>query len=372
MLRQHQIACLAALDTCLSRHTSALVVAATGTGKTTCIAEQVSRWVNQGARVLVLAHTWEIVKQLRDRLEEWGLLVGVECGERKSTGEPVVVASIQSLRTGSKRLARVQRPFPFTHVVIDEAHHAAAATYRQLLLVDLPPHIRVGFTATPLRGDKRPLREVFATVAHHYGRDQATRDGHLVPHRETSVESASGLAHVIGSRRTVAYTRTKVDSKKLVADLCLLGIRAEHADGDMTSQERAGVLARFANGHIQVLSNAALVTEGWDVPGVECVAVMRGVGTAGPLAQMLGRGLRAAPGKRECLLVRLPGQIPLDDPAPQGTMALGQFVNLRRSPNKQQCPRRAPESPKPQPMPRPATPKPQPSFGRRLLGWLGL
>ena len=337
---------------------SCLYVAATGTGKTRVGSEVVARWLNHipGSRVLILAGRIEIIKQLTTSLEFVGVLVGVECGSQISTGEPVVVGSICGVRPGTPRFNRVLRPSPPSLVVVDECHHSQAPTWRAVLDA-LPPHARLGLTATPNRSDGLPLRELFAEVACEYSREQGIRDGHLTPFREVRAESVRELTSLAGSRRTIVYCTSVDASQELARCLTSLGVSAVHADGStMSPRERARALTSFASGEVQYLTNCQLVTEGWDVPGVECVAVMRGCGSPTMMSQMLGRGLRSAPGKSECLFVLLPDQVPLD-------------ILERRSPSG--SPGRAPPSGRGRvPVARIHTPGV--GLGRRFLGWLGL
>ena len=149
-LRPYQATALEAVrDAYRRKHREVLVVMPTGTGKTVLFAE-ISRLAK--GPVLVLAHRQELVEQARDKISAWcDDVVAVEMGNRRDLTRPngtrpkITVASIQTLR---RRLAHVP-PDAFRIVVVDEAHHATADSYRAVLR-----HFRahlLGVTATPCR-----------------------------------------------------------------------------------------------------------------------------------------------------------------------------------------------------------------------------
>ncbi len=174
VLRDYQLEALDAIDREHATHRSTLLVLATGLGKTTAFAEHIARRHVLGEQALVLAHREELVTQAGDRIrEQTGLRVGIEMAQQRDgtsaqmmldgRGRPdVIVASVQTLSraTRLKRLdvARVRT------VVIDEAHHATAASYSRVLDA-MPKATVLGVTATPDRADEIGLREVFATCA---------------------------------------------------------------------------------------------------------------------------------------------------------------------------------------------------------------
>ena len=125
---------------------------ATGMGKTVTFAN-IPR---HGERMLILSHREELVEQPRKYFD---CSYGIEQSARRSNGEEVVSASVQSL---VKRLDRFN-PEDFRLIICDEAHHAAANTYRKIFDYFTPEKL-IGFTATPNRGDKVRLDTVFSSI----------------------------------------------------------------------------------------------------------------------------------------------------------------------------------------------------------------
>ena len=191
-LREHQEDALRALDALRAGgNTIALLPHATGTGKTvTAIAD--ARRLN--LRTLFVVHTKELVEQAVGKFAE--LWPGVSCGRFgdsvRDTIEHVVVGTVQSL---SKNLAAF-KPDDFGYLIVDEAHHATAESYRQLLGY-FKPRFTLGLTATPDRADGQSALEVFRTAAHRLRLREAVECGELVPIRcvrvETNVDLPVGL-----------------------------------------------------------------------------------------------------------------------------------------------------------------------------------
>ena len=164
-----------------------LLVLPTGTGKTIIFALLVQR---RGGRALILAHRDELIQQAVDKLHlvDPSLPLGVVQAARDEHTAPIVVASVQTL----SRRARLARLVPdFRTIVIDEAHHAPAPSYRRILT-----HCRawqpdgplvVGVTATPARGDRQSLRQVFDGIVYQRTLVEMMQAGYLVDLRAIQV-----------------------------------------------------------------------------------------------------------------------------------------------------------------------------------------
>lgn len=316
-----------------------LVSLPTGAGKTV-IFSQLAKMARR--QVLVLAHREELLGQARSKLDAalgGQHVVSVERGaETASADAKVLVCSIRSLH--EERLARVVRGRDFGLVIYDECHHAAAEdnmrVLRQLGVFDANwDGTLLGFTATTARGDGKGLDAIFETIAYSRSLPEMINDGFLAPLRGFRIATGADLTRVSSSgldfsgeelseavdiedrnalvarsiqelardRRTIAFCVTVNHARHLCIALNRLGVAAGIVYGEMPSEARAGVLADFRKGQIQVLANVAVLTEGFDDPGVSCIAMARPTRSEGLYTQCVGRGTRLHPGKRDCLIL---------------------------------------------------------------------
>ncbi len=289
----------------------ALACMPTGSGKTMLAGAFVERAVAAGQPVLALAHRRELVEQMvRSFSEQVGIKIGtVQAGVHNPyPGARVQVASIQTL------LARGTRP-PAHLLVIDEAHHLAAKRW-SAILADYPDAFALGLTATPERGDGKPLtmfEELFAGPQP----SELIAANHLVPSDIIAPHAAltegiawdpveSYLKHARG-RRCINFAKSVEHSQAIVTGLLNAGVPAAHLDMDTHKTLRGRILKQFAQGHLHVLSNVNLLTEGVDIPSCEVTMLSCAVGSLGKYLQAVGRSLRPAPGKGSALLLDLRG-----------------------------------------------------------------
>ncbi len=328
-LRPYQAACVEAVLSGFRTHGKLLAVLPTAAGKTVIFSHTAERFAP--GRTLILAHREELLTQAADKLTRaTGLVAETERAEcHASLDAQVVVASVQTLMR-EKRLNR----WPRDHsnlVVVDEAHHALADSY-QRVLAHFDGHAKVlGVTATPDRGDKKSLGAYFEDVAYEVGLPTLIADGYLcrivvrtVPvqidlgsvrtlagdYNDADLgdaiepalrEIVSAMRDAIGTRKTIVFLPLVRTSRRFV-ELCHeAGLTAAHIDG--TSDDRAALLARFAAGEFQILSNSMLLTEGFDEPSVACVVCLRPTRIRALYAQIIGRGTRLHPGKENLLVL---------------------------------------------------------------------
>lgn len=316
-----------------------LVCLPTGAGKTVVFAH-LARLAKRP--VLVIAHREELLSQARSKLQRAlgaEAVVAIEQGGRRAEAEArVVVCSIRSLR--SERLARLLAGRDVGLVIYDECHHAAAEDNLRVLreLGCFEPGwtgTLVGFTATTARGDGKGLDEVFEEIVYARTLPEMIHDGYLVPLRGYRVATSADLTRLTSrgndfreeelaeavdieernalvarsiqelarDRRTIAFCVTVAHAQHLRRSLQALGVRAGTVHGEMPSDDRARVLRDFAEGRLQALTNVAVLTEGFDDPGVSCVAMARPTRSEGMYAQCVGRGTRLSPGKKDCLVL---------------------------------------------------------------------
>lgn len=322
-LRWYQREAKDAAEDKLLFHRSILLVLATGLGKTRLAGAIIGDW--DGA-VLFLAHRDELITQAVKAIESiTGEACEVEQAElRASEHCRIVVGSVQSVMR-DKRLERLQR-HRFSLIVIDEAHHAPAASYRKIL--DAFPDAKViGITATPDRGDGVAMGNVFETVAYQRDIAEGIDDGYLVPIRGvrvrlekvdiSSVETQGGDLHV-GQLDSVMFKATEgvvKETLRLAGErrgiLFFPGVRsadlATHrlntlkpgcaalVHAGTKDEERRDIMEGLRGGSIQFLCNVGIATEGFDWPEASYVGLARPTKSRSLYAQMVGRGGRPGP-----------------------------------------------------------------------------
>lgn len=327
-------------------HTRNLLVAATGTGKTVMAAIDYARLRQTlpRARLLFVAHREEILQQsratfrvaLRDMTfgETW---VG---GGRPTTYDHVF-ASIQSLSRGG---AEVLDPKHFDVVIIDEFHHAAAKTYRQLL-DRLQPRQLLGLTATPERADGADILQYFdGRIAAELRVWDAIDQQYLAPFAYYAIHDGMdyrtvqwrrGTGYDIGeltnvmtadhawARRIVQQVDTKISDPSVMKALGFC-VSVQHARfmaeqftkhgldsvaiwGESPRSEREEALRDLNAGKIRVVFTVDLFNEGVDVPNIDTLLLLRPTDSGTLFLQQLGRGLRRAPGKSACTVLDFVG-----------------------------------------------------------------
>lgn len=290
-----------------------LVQMATGLGKTVTFAS-----IPRQGRVLLLSHREELVYQPR---KYYDCSFGIERADQKSHGEEVVSASVQSL---VRRLDRFE-PDAFDMVIVDEAHHAAAGTYRKIL-DHFTPRMTLGFTATPNRGDKVRLDDIFQAIIFSRDLRWGIRQGYLcdilckrvdIGYDLSAVHTRLGdyapgeLADAMaGTADAVAQTyREHAQGPTLIFAVNVA--QAEEIAGKIPgsvavtgqTKDREEIIRRFTEGEIPCLVNVMVFTEGTDIPRVETVIIARPTQSDALYTQMVGRGLRLWPGKERLTLI---------------------------------------------------------------------
>lgn len=308
-----------------------LLVLPTGTGKTIVFSKIIEDRVRKGERVLVIAHRGELLEQASDKLyKSTGLKTATEKAEQTSLGSfyRVVVGSVQTMQR-EKRLNQFP-PEYFDTIVIDEAHHAISDGYQRVLQHFEDANV-LGVTATPDRGDMRNLGSYFESLAYEYSLPEAIKSGYLNPIKALTIPLKLDLSNVkqqagdfstkdLGTaldpyleqiaeemkkqcfdRKTVVFLPLVKTSQKFRDILNQHGFKAAEVNGE--SGDREQVLKDYEEGKYNVLCNSMLLTEGWDCPSVDCVIVLRPTKVRALYSQMVGRGTRLAPGKKELLLL---------------------------------------------------------------------
>jgi len=309
-----------------------IMVLPTGAGKTCVFSKIIETETRNGNRCLVLAHRDELITQAADKLRR---VTGIESA-REQAGEtalgsfwPCTVGSVQTLMRQS-RLNRFS-PDYYQRIIVDECHHALSRSY-QLILKHFSSAKVLGVTATPDRGDMRNLGEYFENIAFEYSLTQAISEGYLAPIKAMTIplkielgnvrvtagdfndadlgsaldpylpEIAKAVSERARDRKTVIFLPLIATSERMTAHLKSYGIDARHVCG--VSPDRAEVLAWFNKANPgSALCNSMLLTEGWDEPSADAISVLRATKVRSLYAQMVGRGTRIHPGKKDLLIL---------------------------------------------------------------------
>ena len=339
-LRPYQEAALRAIVTAQARGVRRpLVVLPVGAGKTVVFAHLLRRRLG---RALVLAHRDELLHQAVAtlRLVDPTVQIGRVQAEDNAVDAPVVVASVQTL-SRPQRLGQLGQGF--ATIVVDEAHHATAPTYRRILQhcgafqADGP--LTLGVTATPERRDTAPLSAVWQAVVYERLLLEMITAGYLanlraiqvllqvnfdaLPTRQgdfvdsaldTLLLQAEAPQHVVqayqthaAGRKALVFTPTVRTAYAMADAFRAAGLAAEALDGTTPAVARQATLQRLRTGQTHVLANCAVLTEGFDEPSIDAIVMARPTLSTPLYVQMLGRGTRLYPGKTDCLLLDVVG-----------------------------------------------------------------
>ena len=345
--KPHQEVALEALASeRLRGHRRNLVVAATGTGKTWIAAFDFNRLRREGAghSLLFVAHREEILRQSQQVfqlvLREPGFGERLVGGERPTSGHHVF-ASVQSL---ASRIDDIE-PDAFDIVIVDEFHHAAAASYERLLS-RLKPKFLLGLTATPERADGKSVLDWFdGRIASESRLWDALDQGLLCPFHYFGVNDTTDLStvrfergryvlgeldnvltgdHVRALRVRHAVEEYLAEPHRMRALGFCAGVKHAHfmamefdrfgypavaLDATTSRDERRSAVIRLRNGDLRAIFTVDLFNEGVDLPEVDTVLMLRPTESATVFLQQLGRGLRWAEGKRVLTVLDLVGQV---------------------------------------------------------------
>lgn len=363
----------------LGEHGNTLAVAPTGSGKTIMLSAVAgSLLAEPDAKACILAHRTELTGQNRSKFERVnpGLKTSVFDANEKSWDGNATFAMVQTL---SRKTNLDQLP-TLDLLVIDEAHHAASPSYREVIdqvLVKNPKAAICGLTATPNRGDGKGLREVFSNVADQITLGEMIATGHLVPPRtyvidvgtqealrkvrRTAIDfDMNEVANILNKtlvtesvinnwkakardRKTIVFCSTVEHATDVCSAFNRAGIESVLIHGELSDGERKERLAAYENGSTQVVVNVAVLTEGYDYTPTSCVVLLRPSSYKSTFIQMVGRGLRTVdpqefPGvvKTDCIVLDF-GTASLMHGALEQEVNLDGHDNLGDAPTKE-CP----------------------------------
>ncbi len=324
--------------------TRGLVVLATGLGKTYLSAFDFKAM--RGERALFIAHREEILDQAKDTWQSVfpDKVIGTYQGTKRERDVDIVFASVQTLARAS-HLSRFTAQH-FDYIVIDEFHHAAAATYRKIL-AHFAPRFLLGLTATPERTDGKSLLELCGeNLIYRRNLVHGISQGLLVPFRYFAVKDSVDFEPIpwrngrfdpteltaavateehaeqalseyerraisdigtsdssVSTRRTLCFCCNVVHADFMADFLRRKGKRAVAVHSGPTSAPRAGSLRALKSGELEILCAVDVFNEGLDVPDINTVLMLRPTESPVIFLQQLGRGLRKAAGKDALVVV---------------------------------------------------------------------
>ncbi len=308
-------------------HRSVMVQMPTGTGKTHLLAAVVREFLHRSAtRVWIVAHRRELVEQIEETVARYGM------GKGDGT---VRVLSIQWL----SRNRRDMDESPGL-IVIDEAHHALAETYRELWK-RYPEARKLGMTATPCRLNGRGFTDLFDTlitswsIAEFIGKgwlsafdyvsiransreqrildslkkrgadgDYQVKEMDAVLNRQTGIRRLyESVEKYANGKKGIVYAVSIAHARQIAACYNAHGVEAVAIDSKTPASERRELVEGFRQGRIRVLVNVDIFSEGFDCPDVEFVQLARPTLSLAKYLQQVGRGLRKSGDKESCMLI---------------------------------------------------------------------
>jgi superfamily II DNA or RNA helicase len=318
-----------------------LAVAPTGSGKMVMALALIEAIVAAGGRVLFLAHRRELILQPSRALYVARIDHGVLLPDHAvRLHAPVQIASKDTIHARCIRSERFELPAADA-VLVDEAHHTPAKTYRDIVGRYREARI-IGWTATPCRGDGRGLGDDYGVLIECPQIGELIELGFLVPTKvyapyrpdlrsvkvergdyvEAQLAERMDRQQLVGDivdtwrhrgegRRTVVFATGVGHSMHIRDEFRRAGVLAEHVDGTTPVEERDEILVRLAAGAIDVVTNCMVLTEGWDCPEVSCAVLARPTRHHGLYRQMVGRLLRPCPeiGKTDALVLDHAGAV---------------------------------------------------------------
>lgn len=343
VLRPYQIETLAQVNKAFNEGKNRLLVSLpTGCGKTIIFAHLVTHALG---RSLVIAHRDELIEQAADKIRMLfpSADIGIVKAERNQIDNQIIVASIQTL-TRESRLSQLEKNF--STIIIDEAHHACSKSYKKVLdsLGSFNPDsniapLTLGVTATPERGDRVGLDKIFQEIVYHrnllemieeqYLSDLTWQDIELnvdldniqtragdfieaelikaLTNSDTPRQILYAFQQYASNRKTLIFVPGVTLARSIATLFKQNNIACESIDGKLSPKERKNILNRLHSGKTQVVVNCMILTEGFDEPSIDCIIFARPTKSKSFYLQMLGRGTRLHPNKKDCLIIDLVG-----------------------------------------------------------------
>ena len=339
MLRDYQVDICKRVREAFDTQRSVMVQMPTGTGKTVVLTSLVikilkdERSKGRSGRILIVAHRRELIEQIKATIKRMGL--NANNHSSLINNQSITVESIQTI---SRRIDTLD--FTPALVVIDEAHHALAKTYK--MMWDTWPDAKfLGLTATPCRLNGKGFTDLFNVLVQSWDIPTFIKEKWLATYDFVSIKADSHTQQLIGSLKKrgadgdyqvkemdavlnkrpsierlyksfmdYAHNRKgfvyaiNIDHARSIADYYQSqGISAVAIDSHTPVKERERLISSFRSGELQVLVNVDIFSEGFDCPDVEFIQLARPTLSLAKYLQMVGRGLRPSKGKKNCMII---------------------------------------------------------------------
>jgi superfamily II DNA or RNA helicase len=319
-----------------------LIALPTGAGKTHVLSDIAKKAVTKENTVLALMHRRQLVTQMVDSFAENEIEADIIMSGIESRLESKVqVGTVQTyLRRLQLDAIEYNRFFINAAIVmIDEAHHTLSKSYQQILK-HYENKVIIGVTATPVLSSGIGMGTFFQVIVCPVSVQSLVDSGHLVPGRyygpstpdlskvkivmgdyhKTELNKVMNQPKLIGdvvqnwlklaeNRQTMVFAVKVNHSKALCEEFNRMGIPAEHLDAHDEDEVRTGSLDRFRSCETRILCNVGLYTEGTDIPEIQCIILARPTKSLGFHLQMVGRGARPSPGKKDFMILDHGGNI---------------------------------------------------------------
>ena len=322
------------IEKALRLHRSVMAQMPTGTGKTYLLTAVIDSFVedNPNTKVWIVAHRKELVSQIEETIKKF---YSYSSSKNKTLLVSVKAMSIQWLARHYNEIE--EEP---GMIVIDEAHHALAKTYKEMW-ERFPKAKFLGLTATPGRLNGKGFTDLFDVLVQSWNIPEFISKGRLATYDFVSIKSDGVTQRLIDSlqkrgadgdyqnkemdmllnkkpsierlyqsfeeygkdRKGIVYAINISHAKKIMELYQEHGIKAVAIDSKTPAMERQQDIETFKKGDIQVLVNVDIFSEGFDCPDVEFVQLARPTLSLAKYLQMVGRGLRVAKGKKTCVII---------------------------------------------------------------------
>ena len=316
----------------------------TGTGKTRLFSsiikdiQKLSVSKRERIGILVLVHRTELIEQIHETLLfKYGVSHGIiKSGYEEDHTMPVQIASVQSLT----RMIEQWKNKSFSYIIIDEAHHALAKTYRKICNAYHDARV-LGVTATPYRLSGESFRDLFGKLIVSQSVSKFIEQGYLSQYNYYSIKQSSSIQHEIdeinefGSdgdyseqalirvcdkdhiraelvkaykqyalgKKGIIYTINCAHNEHVCNEFKKIGLRIVAIDGKTPNEKRKQYVSDFRAGNIDIICNVNIFSEGFDCPDIEFIQLARPTLSLALYLQQVGRALRPHARKNEAIII---------------------------------------------------------------------